>query len=101
MAFLYITEYEHVAQAAGGNMNVGRELAVATQVVAIGGGSLQSAAFNIRTKMVRLHSDAICSISFGTNPTATTSTPRMAANQTEYFGVAPESSLKVAVITNT
>ncbi|MBP9714802.1 MAG: hypothetical protein KBD60_14140, partial [Sterolibacterium sp.] len=67
--------------------------------VVIGGGSLQSAAFNGATRVVRLHTDAICSVAFGANPTATANTKRMAANSTEYFGVEP--GHKVAVITNT
>jgi len=48
---------------------------------------------------VRLHADSVCSVLFGTNPTATTANARMAAGQTEYFGVAP--GMKVSVIANT
>lgn len=74
--------------------------AVAEQTVAIGGASAQSAAFNAATKIIRVHTDAICSIKVGgTNPTATATTMRMAAGQVEYFGVAPGD--KIAVITNT
>jgi hypothetical protein len=50
--------------------------------------------------MVRIHTDAICSISFGTAPTATATNRRLAANQTEYFGVPLGGSYKVAVISN-
>jgi hypothetical protein len=46
-----------------------------------------------------VHTDAICSISFGSNPTATATKARMAAGQTEYYAV--NASDKVAVITNT
>jgi len=52
--------------------------------VAIGAGSVQSSAFNAKTRFVRLHADAICSIEFGTNPTAAATTARMAAGQTEF-----------------
>jgi hypothetical protein len=48
-----------------------------------------------------LHTDSICSISFGTNPTATTSTARMAAGQTEYHGVPVGLSYMVAAVSNT
>jgi len=51
--------------------------------------------------MVRIHTDSICSIEFGANPTATTSTPRMVAGQTEYHGVPVGQSYMVAAITNT
>jgi len=50
---------------------------------------------------VRVHTDVICSIKFGTSPTATTSTARMVAGQTEYFAVPQGASYKVAAISNT
>ena len=102
MAVLYITEYARQGRDAEGyKMVVAGEPAVTNQTVAIGGASAQSSAFNAGTKFVRIHTDAICSIDFGTNPTATTSTRRMAANTTEYFEVPMGQSYKVAVITNT
>jgi hypothetical protein len=58
-----------------------------------------SAPFDPRTKFIRVHTDAICSIAIGVNPTAVATEMRMAANQTEYFGVGANS--KIAVITNT
>lgn len=99
MAVLFISEYDNVARDNVGMVQAGQEPAIATQTVAIGGASAQSAAFNANTKFVRLHTDAICSVAFGANPTATASTARMAANQTEFFGVRP--GQKVAVISNT
>lgn len=99
MAVLYVTEYATAAVDQGRAVPVGYGPPVVNQTVAIGGASVQSAAFNANTRLIRVHSDAICSILVGSNPTATTSTARMAANQTEYFGVAP--THKIAVITNT
>lgn len=100
---LYVTEFTglHASQAGVGSfMSVPEAPKVAGQTVAIGGTSTQSTAFNAATRLVRVHSDAICSIEVGgTNPTATTSSQRMAANQTEFFGVA--SGDKLAVIANT
>jgi len=96
MAVLYISEYP---QNAVDVPTLVSEPATVTQTVAIAAGSAQSAAFRTDTRMVRLHTDAICSILFGTNPTASATTPRLAANQTEYFKVTP--GFKVAVITNT
>jgi hypothetical protein len=71
------------------------------QTVAIGGSSAQSTALKNNTQLVRLHTDAICSVLFGANPTATANNQRLAANQTEYKCVPPNSSYKIAVISNT
>jgi len=101
MAKLYISEYVDFPQQQGNLINAVKEPSIAEQTpVVIGGGSLQSAAFNVKTKCVRIHTDAICSIAFGTNPTATADSKRLAASQTEYFGVPEGQSFKVAVITN-
>lgn len=100
MSTLYISEYAgDMAMLNGQLMGVASEPAIAEQTVAIGGSSTQSAAFNAQTKYVRLHADATCSRKFGSNPTATATSPRMAAGQTAYYGVNPGD--KVAVITNT
>lgn len=74
--------------------------AVANATVAIGGGSLQSPVFGASTRLVRVHCDIICNVNIGgTNPTATTSSMRLAAGQTEYFVVAPGD--RAAVIAGT
>lgn len=102
MAVVYITEYARQGRdAAGYQMVVADEPPVANQTVAITVGSVQSSAFNANTKFVRISTDAVCSIEFGTNPTASATTRRMPANTTEYFSVPQGSSYKVAVITNT
>jgi hypothetical protein len=103
MAKLYVTEYSDIAQTVRGSAPVGQENAdvVEQTPVVIGGGSLASAAFAATTTYVRLHADAICSVAFGTGPTATANSRRMGADTTEYFGVPKGSSYKVAVISNT
>lgn len=98
MAALYITEFNNVGQIGGLPQVAAAQPPVAEQTVAIGGGSLQSAAFNAATNLVRIHTDSVCSIEFGSNPTATATKARMAANTTEYFTTQP--GQKVAVITN-
>lgn len=98
MAVLFISEYDNVARDNIGMVQAGQEPAIATQTVAIGVGSVQSGAFSAQTKFVRIHTDAICSVKFGVNPTAAATDARLAANQTEFFGVRP--GQKVAVITN-
>jgi hypothetical protein len=106
MAWLYITEFADFtpAGAPGGIGQIGHQPPLAEQAVAIGVNA-QSSAFNVNTRFVRLHADAICAIEFGTNPTAVAAgasgTARMAANQTEYHGVPKGQSYKVAVISST
>ena len=102
MATVYITEYARQARDASGyQMVIADEPSVTNQTVAVTGASAQSATFNPLTRFLRVHTDAICSIEFGTNPTATTTSRRMPANTTEYFGVPLNGSYKIAVISNT
>lgn len=99
MAKVFIKEYADVPMFNGLPLQVGNEPGVAEQVVAVGVGSTQSAAFNAKTKFIRVHTDVICSIAFGANPTADANSARMAADQTEFFGV--KGGDKLATITNT
>lgn len=102
MAVLYVTEFARQGRdAAGYRMVVAEEPPVANQTVAIGAGSVQSNAFNLATQFIRVHTDAICSVEVGVNPTATVTTRRLAANTTEYFAVPEHTTWKIAVITNT
>ena len=107
MATLYITEFKGAAQQLGertwgagpGVVSFAAQPPQAEQTVAIGGTSTPSAAFSANTYLVRVSTDAICSVLFGASPTATAASARMAAGQTEYFGVVP--GMKLAVISNT
>lgn len=101
MAKLYISEYAGQTRDLGGQVvPVGDEPTLVEQTpVAISGSSAVSSAFNSKTRFVRIHTDAICSVKFGTSPTATVNDKRLAADQTEYFGVQP--GQKVAVTPNT
>lgn len=102
MAVLFITEYAEIGIGLAGRVGqMPRAPFLAKQTVAIGAGSVQSNAFNAKTKVVRLHTDAICSVAIDLNPTATATDARMAANQTEYHDVSLLPAGKVAVITNT
>lgn len=103
MALLYVTEF--VSQ--GMDLNA-RAMPIAQlpvsrdqTPVSVSGSSQTSSSFLNNTGLVRLHTDAICSVAFGTSPTATTTNMRMAANQTEYFAVPQNGAYKVAVIPNT
>lgn len=100
MAVLYITEYATPYYFQGNPLTAGMEPG-ADQTVAIGVGSAQSTTLKNNTTLVRLRTDAICSVAIGLNPTATATNARMAAGQESWFGVGPSSGFKVAVITNT
>ena len=97
MAVLFISEYPRLAiDAAGAGVPIGVEPGT-DQTVAIGGVSTQSNAFRGGTKMVRLHTDSICHVLFGEDPTASSANKRMAAGQTEFFGVREGHKLAVIV----
>lgn len=103
MAKLYVSEYSD-APAAGYTalgLQIVKDPALVEQTpVAIGASAAPSAAFSARTRIVRLHADAICSIVVGpVGVVATANSQRMAANQTEYKMVDPGNI--VSVITNT
>ena len=102
MAKVYISEYAEMAKAWADPVRIAapQEPCITDQTpVVIGGGSLQSAAFAENTRVIRVHTDSICSIAIGANPTATANNKRLLAGATEYFGVVPGHLL--AVITNT
>lgn len=99
MSVLYVSEYAYMPQQQGVLYQIGAEPAIAEQHFTVSGTSAQSAAFNANTRFVRIHTDGIVSLLFGANPTAVTTAKRLAANQTEFFGVNPGD--KVAAITNT
>lgn len=107
MASLYVTEYAgigHVDPGYDGMSYVvpaqsAKGPSLAEQKLTISGVTGQSAAFNRLTRLIRVHTDVVCSVAVGgTAPAATTSSARMAANQTEYFVVNPGD--KIAVISN-
>lgn len=101
MSVLYVTEYSQPEALLGQVVQVAMEPANADQTVAIGGSSTASSAFANNTNLIRLETDSICSVKFGTAPTASTTTRRMQAGDVEYFGVPQGQSYKVAVISNT
>ena len=100
MTKLYVTEYPASTIMAGMSGNIPIEPGT-DQVIDYSGGAAASNAFKNNTQLVRIHNDSICSVAFGTAPTATTSNRRMAANTTEYFTVPLGASYKVSAITNT
>lgn len=108
MATLYVREYKGI----GNTQNVtgiglsnlptqgAQEPGVDQPTININPSTTPSSVFAATTNLVRLHTDAVCSIAFGPPGTVvTTSNARMAANQTEFFSVIPGHI--VAVIANT
>lgn len=70
---------------------------IRSTTVAIAASSAQSLPFLTNTRLVRLHCDVACLVEVGgTNPTATPTSARMLAGQTEYFYV--KAGARVAVI---
>jgi len=99
LSTLYIAEYASAPLDAKGRIlpSFGyEEGAPVEQHVAISGSSTQSAAFNAQSRFIRVHTDAICAIAIGTNPTAVATAHRMPANATEVYGIVP--GHKIAVI---
>ena len=87
MAKLIITEYEELAKdATGRSVLAGREPAITVQSVTITT-ETDSSALNGKTRFVRLHAEAACHIAFGLAPTAAQDGTKLAADQTDYFGI--------------
>jgi hypothetical protein len=101
MAVLYVAEFQFMGQVPSASGQMAQQAPLAEQTASIGGSSATlTNPFNAKTAFIRVHTDAICSIKVGASPTATTSTARMAANQTEYFGVPVGAGWNIAVISN-
>lgn len=98
MSSLYIAEYSN-PRYGGGNVGVAAGAPIVEQKLTISGTSAPSAAFNAETKLIRVHTDVICSIVIAAVPVAVVTNMRLAADQTEYFEVTP--GMKIAVIANT
>ena len=85
-----ITEYQSLAYDSLGNrIAAGVEPARAVQQITQSGVSQQTNIVQDTTRFVRIHTDGPIRIAFGANPTAGPTSQRMAANSTEYFGIAP------------
>ena len=104
MATLYVEEYGNIGAAATTigpwmtSAQAPQEPSITGQAITISASSTAGAPFNAGTRMIRVNTDATCSIMIGANPTAVPTRKRMVANQTEFFGVQPGHT--IAVITN-
>ncbi len=99
MSELNITEYGQLGRDASGyTVPVGEEPALAVQNVSFTSSSIQSAAFQGKTRFVRVVADIDTRISFGENPTAAATTSTLPAGAVEYFGVKQGRNHKVAAV---
>lgn len=75
--------------------------AIRTDVYTPGAGNAQSAAFDPACNFIRVHTDAAVKIAIGANPDATAAAEgfRLAAGQTETFGVSPDHKIAHATTT--
>jgi len=102
MAFVYVLEFASDAPIRQGTPEPGLPMPplVSQAPIAIGAGSVQSSAFNAKTRLVGLSVDGqACSVEFGSSPTATANSWRLPANSISFWSV--QAGQKVAVITNT
>jgi hypothetical protein len=103
--YLYISEYSHISkQGVGvGAGQVPQEPPLAEQKITLAASSTLSATFNVNTRLIRLHADAICSVELGgASVVATTGSQRLAAGVTEYKAIPDKQVISnLAVITNT
>ena len=97
MAKIYITELANKGAAESGvSIEVASMPPLAEQTITVTGSSAQSAAFNAKTKFIRVATDTPVNLAFGSNPTATTSLLYLPSGAVEYFAVTP--GMKVAAI---
>lgn len=100
MSTIYVTEFATMGSGLNGVAQIAARPGLAKQSMAITGASTTlSSVFTAQTKFIRVHTDAICSIAIGKTPVAVTTSDRMSAESTEYYGVVPGDNL--AVIANT
>lgn len=98
MANGYIKEFAEAGLGSHGNVQLGEEPAITSQTVTFTT-STQSATLNAGTTIVMVRTDTAGYIQFGTNPTASSSTEPIGANETVWRSVAPNSGLKIAFST--
>lgn len=92
---LFISEHSLLQYVSGHPSPVVEMPPITTQAIGVSGVHAESSAFQNNTRIVRLHLDGGAAgaattgacVRFGTNPTAVTTDPRLAAEQTEYFYV--------------
>lgn len=96
---LTVVEYAGlVPQQLGSVIPIPMEPPLAEQQVDFSGGVAQSSAFNAKTRIIRICGDSACRVLVGTNPTATTTSGRLAAGSTDYRGIPEGVTFKISAI---
>ena len=101
MAKLFIAEYQNFAAAPNHLIQAPLEPASVEQVIDFTSGPAVSNPFSQSTRLIRLVSDAPCSVSIGINPSASAANGRMPADAVEYRGIPEGSAFKISVVSNT
>lgn len=92
-----ISEYGYLVQDSTGKVvMVAAEPALTTQTVTYTTSSASSA-FNAQTRFIRIVCDAKAHFVFAATPTAAATDPWVATNAPEYFGIAFNVSMKIAL----
>lgn len=99
MAFIYVNEATELRVYQGGGVQAIELPSLTGYQVANAGASTQGPVFNAKTRVIEVHTDSICSILIGPNPTAVTTQGRMAAGETRYYRVQPGD--RIAAVLNT
>lgn len=97
MAVLYIAEFKSLGKDGDGHrVSAPRWPALIQTAVSYAGGE-QSHTLSSSANFARIHTDAICHINIGVSgtPAASTSTARLAADQTEFVAVPPGGVIRV------
>jgi hypothetical protein len=91
---LWVAEFPSLANAQNGLQAPAMQApAIATQVLTPGASNVEAAAFTANTRYLRLHTDAAVLVAVGPDADTATESWRMAPNQTEYIGCAPNHKL--------
>ncbi len=100
MATLHISEYDKLAKdPMGHGVPVPQEPAIATQSVTFTT-SAQSAVFNPKTRYIRIIADEKAHFLIDDSPVATASSPPIAADTSEFFGLS-RTGLRIAAYDGT
>jgi hypothetical protein len=93
MATADVSEYSELPRdASGAVMRLCNEPSIVDQQLTIGS-EVKSAAF--KGSYIRVHVDADCRVLIGADPTASSTSMRIASGTTEYFGVTPGSKISI------
>lgn len=99
MATLRITEYARLADdEPGRTIQAGQEPPLYEHKITIGSTSVQTPKFHISTRVLMVHTDAICHIAIGENPEASDENRRLPADSTVFYGIPNAVQFKLAVI---